>query len=86
MEYVQNTLTAFCEKSKMVSFVSSIMKNIVVFPAWSRFSVKLICWNFSRSVSSACCLLKSIAIILLCFLNKDNLVEKQLFNHFLDYL
>ena len=52
-----------CEKSKMVSFASSIMKYIAGIPAKSRFSVKLIyCISFS-STSSACCLLKHIAII-----------------------
>ena len=52
---------ASCEKSKTVSFISSRIKNIVVFPAYSRFLVKLICFAF-RSAASACCLLKSIAI------------------------
>ena len=28
---IHNTLTVSCEKSKMVSFTSSIMKNIIVF-------------------------------------------------------
>ena len=57
-----NTLTFPCEKSKMVSFNSSIMKNIVVFSSQSRFPVKLICSIAFQSASSACCLLKSIAI------------------------
>ena len=50
----------------MVSFTSSIMKNIVVVATefWARFSVKLIyCINF-ESAWSACYLLKFIAIIL----------------------
>ena len=47
----------------MVSFASSIMKNIVASAARSRFPVKLICFTFG-SASSACCLLKSIAIVL----------------------
>ena len=46
----------------MASFASSIMKNVVVSPGWSKFSVKLICCIAFRSASSACCLLKSIAI------------------------
>ena len=37
------TFTVPCEKSKTVSFASSIMKNIVVFPTLSKFAVKLIC-------------------------------------------
>ena len=32
-EYIHNTLSVPCKKSKMVSFASSIIKNIVVFPA-----------------------------------------------------
>ena len=43
MEHNYNTCTVSYEKSKMVSFASSIMKDIVVFPAQSRFTVKLIC-------------------------------------------
>ena len=53
-----------CEKSKMVSFASSIMKNIIVFPTWSRFPVKRICCVAFGSASSICCVLKSIAMIL----------------------
>ena len=33
---IPNTLTVPCEKSKMVSFASSIMKKIVVIPAQSK--------------------------------------------------
>ena len=39
-----NTFTVPFEKPKSVSFASSIMENIVVLPAWSRFPVKLICY------------------------------------------
>ena len=64
MEHINNPLAVACEKSKMVSFASSIMKNIIVFPSQSRFAVKLIyCIGFG-SATSACCLLKSIAITL----------------------
>ena len=52
-----------CKKSKAFSFTSSVMKNIVIFPSQFRFPVKLICCVAIRSASSACCLLKSIAII-----------------------
>ena len=38
---IHNIFTVPCEKSKMVSFVSSIMTNILFAP--SRFPVKLIC-------------------------------------------
>ena len=37
------TFTVPCEKSNTVSFASSMVKNIVVFPALSKFAVKLIC-------------------------------------------
>ena len=37
-----NTFTVTCEKSKTVSFVSSLMKNIGVFPALSKIAAKKI--------------------------------------------
>ena len=46
----------------MVSIASSVMKNLVEFPARSRFAAKLIQWIASRSAFSACSLLKCIAI------------------------
>ena len=52
-----NTLTVPCEKFEMVSFASSIIKNIVV------LQLQICCIAFG-SASSACCLFKSIAIIL----------------------
>ena len=33
MKHIHNTLTVPCEKFKIVSFTSSKMKNIVLFPA-----------------------------------------------------
>ena len=64
MEHIYNTLTVPCEKSKIVSFTSLTMKNINVFafPPRARLPVKLICYIDFGSVSSACCLLKSITI------------------------
>ena len=50
------------KKSQTVSFSSSTMKNIVACRA--RFPVKLICCIAFVLVSSVCCLLKSIALIL----------------------
>ena len=64
MEHIHNTLTVPYEKSKMVSFAFSTTKNIFAFPFWSRFAVKVICCIAFGSASSACCLLKFIAIIL----------------------
>ena len=61
---IHKILTVRCEKSKMVSFASPIMKNIVAFSSRSRFPVKLICCIAFGSTSSAYYLLKSIAIIL----------------------
>ena len=45
----------------MVSFASSTMKSITVYPDRSKFPVKLICRIAFESAASACCLLKSIA-------------------------
>ena len=63
---MHNTLTVPCGKPKMVSFVSSIMKNIVAFTFQppTRFPVKLTYCAAFGSASSSCCVLKSIAIIL----------------------
>ena len=51
-----NTPTVPCKKSKMVSFPSLKMKNIIVFafPSPTRFFVKLI-YVALGSASSACC-------------------------------
>ena len=57
-------ITFPCKKSKIVSFASSVMKYIGVCTSHSRFSVKLVCCIAFGSASSACCLFKSIAIIL----------------------
>ena len=43
MQHNYNTFTVPCEKSEAVSIASSIMKNIVVFPARSKFVAKLTC-------------------------------------------
>ena len=59
-----NTLTIPCEKSKTVSFASSIIKNIIAPLSRYRFPVKLICCIAFGSAPSASCLLKPIAIIL----------------------
>ena len=48
----------------MVSFVSSMMKDIIVFPSLSRVPVKVICCIAFESTSSVCYLIKSNAIIL----------------------
>ena len=52
------------EKPEIVSFASSIMKNVVAPSALSSFSGKLLCCIAFGSASVAYCLLKSIAIIL----------------------
>ena len=61
---IRNTFTVPCEKSKTVSFTSSIMKNIAAPSARSRFPLKSIYCVAFGSTSSACCLLKSTVIIL----------------------
>ena len=48
--------------TRMVSFGFSVMKNIVVFPARSKFPVKLNCCITFGLASSAFCLFKFIAI------------------------
>ena len=55
---IHHNLTVPCEKSKMLSFASSIMIKIVVFPG------RLICCIAFGSASTSFCLLKSIATIL----------------------
>ena len=60
---IYNTLTIPCEKIKIVSFNSSIMRNIVVFFSQSRFPVKVMCCITFGLEPSACRLLKFIAII-----------------------
>ena len=61
---IYNTLKVPCQKSKMISFASSIIKNIVVCPVLSGFAVKLICSIALGSASSACYLLNSMGLIL----------------------
>lgn len=51
-----------CEKFSIASLTSSIMKNITIFPAHSRFPVKLISCDASGSASSGWCLLRPIAV------------------------
>ena len=61
---IHKTFTVPCEKSKTVSFASSIIKNIAVFPVLSKPALKLTSWIALGSASSAGYLLKSISIIL----------------------
>ena len=63
-DYNLKTFTVPCVKSNTLSLGSSRMKKILVFPARSKFAVKLISWIALGSASGAYCLLKSIAIIL----------------------
>ena len=62
VEHIHNTFTVPSEKVKIDSFASSIMKNIVVSPARSRFLVTSVYSIVFGLASSFCCLLKSIAI------------------------
>ena len=64
-------VTEFCEKLKVVSSDFSIIKNIVAPLSLSSFPIKLICCGSFNLV----CLLKSIAISLYFFLNKQNLIN-----------
>ena len=54
----------FLPKIQNSFFASLIMKKVIVYPSQFRFPVKLICYIAFGSASSACSLLKSIAIIL----------------------
>ena len=64
-ENIQSKFLHFLVKHLRQSvFASSIMKNIVAFSGLSNIAVKLIYWVAIGSASNACCLLKSIAIIL----------------------
>ena len=61
---IHNTLKVPCQKFTMISFASSIMKNIVVCPVLSGFTVKLIGSIAFGSASIACYLLNSMGLIL----------------------
>ena len=67
VEHIHNYLIVSCKKLKIISFASSKMKNIGVFPTCFKFPVKLICCRAFGSPSSACYLLQTIAIILYNF-------------------
>lgn len=63
-ELIYNIFTVPCEKSRIVSLTSSMMKNIFVFPARCRFPDKYNCCMAFGSAVRALCLLRSIAISL----------------------
>ena len=50
---IYKTFTVPFENSKIVSFASSRMKYNLVFPAVSKFAVKLTCWIALGSASEA---------------------------------
>ena len=58
---VYNTFTFLYEKYRIVSLTSSKIKSKILFPALSRFPIRLVCCIAFGSASSASCLLKSIA-------------------------
>ena len=61
---IHNAFKVLCRKSKMVSFASSLSKNDTAPSSWSKFPVPLIYFTAFGSISSACCLLKFVAIVL----------------------
>ena len=61
--HIYKTFTVPYKSCNTISFVSSRMKKILVFPALSKFAIKLMCWIALGSEFNACCLLKSIATI-----------------------
>ena len=83
---INNTFIVPCEKPKIISFASSIMKNNIAPSSQSRFPVKLICCIAFGSALSACCLRKSIAIILNSFWNNYSPAGNHLWSHLLDLL
>ena len=54
---IHNIFTIPCEKSKIVSFTSSIMKSNNLLLSPSGFQVKSVCCIAFELTSSACCLL-----------------------------
>ena len=70
--------TEFCEKLKVVSSDFPVIKNIVAPRVFKILPIKLIC----RGSFNLVCLLKSIAINLYFFLNKQNLIDYQLYSHY----
>ena len=63
VEYICNTLTVSCKKSKRFFSTSSMMKSNAAPNTRSRFSAKLNYCIAFVSASSACCYLESIDII-----------------------
>ena len=62
IQHIYNTFPVPCEKLEEVSMASSIMKNIVAYPAQSKFVIKLTCWIALEPALRACNLLKSVAV------------------------
>ena len=75
VEHIQNTFKVPCEKSKIVSFTSSIIKNINLLLLPLRFPVKLICSIAFGLASSACCLLKNLLLSFYAFRNNCDLAN-----------
>ena len=44
VQRIYKNSTVNCEESKIVSFVSSRIKNILLSPWWYKIAVKLVCW------------------------------------------
>ena len=80
-----NTFTVPCEKSKIISFVSSKLKN-VVFPPWSRFTVKLIGLLLLVQHQVLVVYLNLLLSTYNNFWNRDNLVNNQFCNYLVDQL
>ena len=75
VEHIHNTFKVPCEKSKIVSFTSSIIKNINLLLLPLRFPVKLICSIAFGLTSSACCLLKNLLLSFYAFRNNCDLAN-----------
>ena len=81
MEHIHSTYTVSCEKIKMVSFRSSIMQNIILTPARSKFPMKLICCIAFESTLALFLYLNLLISFFNNFLNKLNLANSRLCNH-----
>ena len=76
--YTVILLAKFLVKNRRVSFTSLIMKNIVIFSAWSGFLAKLIWWiTLNQNQVLAFCLGLELSISNFLY-NKDNLINNQL--------
>ena len=81
-KFIERVYNAFIVPFENSKIISSIMKYIVVFPAHSRFPVKLICWIAFGSGSRVCFDLLLPPFVFLWYM--VNQARKQLSSHLFD--